>query len=248
MQSEVPNESEIYEIVGESSMLKSVLRQAIDAAKSEAPVLLVGEAGSGKELIARAIHRLGSRRGQSFIKVDCSIVAPAQLEAVLFETEGGRIEAANHGTFLLKRAESVSPKLQPKLLRIFEQKKLERSQDCTTSRVDTRLIATMTDSGQKIEDLWLYKGLLPQISPSVIRVPALRERRGDIPLLAEFFVRKWGRRVNKSIDSIPTDTMTALVNYGWPGNVRELESLIGQSATSAEGREIRLEIPVKKRA
>jgi DNA-binding NtrC family response regulator len=248
MQSETPNKFEINEIVGESSMFKSVLRQAIDAAQREAAVLIVGEAGSGKELIARAIHRLGSRRGQSFIKVDCAVLGSAQLEAVLFETTRGRIEAANHGTFLLKHAESVSQKLQPKLLQVVGQKRLQRSQERTTVVVDTRLIATVTDAGQKIEDLWLYQGLSPQINLSVIRVPPLRERSGDIPLLAEFFLRKWRRRVNKSVNTIPAGTMAALVNYTWPDNIRQLENVIERSVVSAEGHELHFEIPNKKRA
>jgi formate hydrogenlyase transcriptional activator len=247
MQSEIRNEFEAYEIIGESSMLKSVLRQTIDAAKTEAPVLIVGESGSGKELIARAIHRLGSRRLQSFIKVDCTIVGPAQLEAVLLQNDGGRIEGANHGTFLLKRAESVSQNLQAKLLQVFGQKELQSSQERTTLLVDIRLIATVTDTGQKIEETWLYKGLAPHVNPSVIRVPALRERPSDIPLLATFFVSKWARRAKKSVDSIPTDTMSALANYSWPDNVRELESLIAQSVVSIEGHELHLEIPAKKK-
>jgi len=246
MQSANPNE--FHEIVGESPVLKRLLWRAFDAAKSEGVVLIVGEPGSGKELIARAIHRLGKRRLESFIKVDCAIIPPAQLEAVLFETEKGRLQAANQGTLLLKRAGSVSLDVQPRLLQVFGQRKLEPPRDPSTSSIDTRLIATVTDLGQKIEDFWLYNGLLPGVSVSVIRVAPLRERSEDIPLLAEFFVRKWARRMNKSITTISADTMTALVNYSWPDNIRELESLIERSVMSSEGHELHLEIPTKKRA
>lgn len=246
MQHEIPAKFELNEIVGESSMLKRVLWQARDAAKTDADVLIVGETGSGKELIARAIHRMGNRRGQSFIKVDCSIVSYHQLETELFAIEGGRLEAANRGTFLLKDAESVSKGLQPELLQVFEQKKLARPQNATTISIDARLIATVTSVGKRVEDFWLQKGLSPHLSLLAIRVPALRERQDDIPLLAQYFLKKWARRMNKSVDTVSADTMTALVNYSWPHNIRELENVIEQSLMlTSEGHELRLSTPLK---
>jgi DNA-binding NtrC family response regulator len=162
---------------------------------------------------------------------------------MLFEPDKGRLEAANGGTLFLKHAESIPQELQGKLLQFVEHKTAERSR--TTSLIDARLIATVTDTGNTIEDHWLYKGLLPR--PSVIRVPPLRERGGDIPLIAEFFLRKWRRRANKSGESIPADTMSALVHYSWPENIRELESLIEHYVTSGEGPNLLLTIPKQKR-
>jgi formate hydrogenlyase transcriptional activator len=246
MQNEIPGKFELNEIVGESSTLKRALWQARDAARTDAAVLILGETGSGKELIARSIHRMGNRRGQSFIKVDCSIVAYRQLETDLFGIDGGRLEAANRGTFLLKGAESVSKGLQSKLLRVFEQKRLARPRNATTVSVDARLIATVTNVGKRVEDFWLHKGLSPHLSLLAIRVPALRERKDDIPLLAQFFLKKWARRMNKSVDTLSADTMTALVNYSWPHNVRELENVIEQSLMlTSEGHELRLSTPLK---
>ena len=151
MHGESEGGSELQEIIGESPVLKSVLRQAIEAAKSDSIVLITGEVGTGKELIARAIHRMGSRRTQSFVKIDCTNVPPAQLEAALLGPDRGRLERANLGTLLLSHVENVSQELHPRLLRAFEQKFLEHPQSEMTVPVDARLIATSSANGQMIE-------------------------------------------------------------------------------------------------
>jgi formate hydrogenlyase transcriptional activator len=246
MRSEIEAQYELDEIVGESAVLKSVLWQARIAAKSDSAVLLTGERGTGKELIARAIHRMGNRRRQSFVKVDCSSVPPARLEAVLFGHDRGRLEAANLGTLLLKRVESISEDFEPKFLQVFEQKEFRRPGNPAIIAADARLIATLSDGGHRVEDSWLFRNVSPRLNLAIIRVPALRERRGDIPLLAWYFLRKWARRANKLIDVISPHTMKLLVNYSWPDNVGELDNLIERSVRSSEGPELSSETPIER--
>jgi DNA-binding NtrC family response regulator len=239
-------ESELHEIVGDGPVLKSLLRQAIDAAKSNSTVLIIGEPGTGKELIARAIHRTGKRRNQGFIQIDCSNITPAQLEAALFGLERGRLEAASHGTLLLKHIENVSRELLTRLLRAVEQSGSDRPRSITAVPVDVRLIATASDLGHSFEDSRLREGLSPEFDLSTIRVPALRERREDIPLLAWHYVRKWARLMNKSVDAISPGTMKSLMNYSWPDNVRELDNVIERSVRSTESTELRFETPIER--
>jgi DNA-binding NtrC family response regulator len=245
LQRPVPSEFELSEIIGESPELKSVLSQAINAAKSDAVVVITGESGTGKELIARAIHHTSSRRLQSFIKLDCSSITPAQLDAALFGPDKNRLEAANLGTLLLKRVESVSQDLQSKLLRVLEEKKFEIPRG-TTVPINARLITTMSDIGQKAEDSWLCTTLSSKLSPCIIRVPALRERQSDIPLLAWYFVKMWTRRMNKSIDVISPETMKSFVNYSWPDNVRELDNFIERSVRSTKDAELLSKISMER--
>lgn len=238
MQRQVDGAARLDEFVGESPAAKNLLRQARNAAKNDSLVLITGEKGTGKELIARAIHRMGKRHTQGFIKIDCS-GAPAQLQAALFGHDRSRIEAANQGTLLLEHIENVSPELQSRLLRMFAQREFESPRSMTVAQIDLRFIATMSDIGQGIEDSWLRTGLSPEFNLMSIRVPALRERRSDIPLLAWHFVRKWARWMDKSIDVISPDTMTSLMNYSWPNNVRELDNVIERSVRSTESSELR---------
>jgi formate hydrogenlyase transcriptional activator len=243
MHGESERETELREIIGESPVFKSVLRQAIEAAKNDSIVLLTGEAGTGKELMARAIHRMGSRRTQSFVKIDCSDVPPAQLEAALFGPDKSRLKAANRGTLLLSHVANVSPELYPRLLRALEQKQFEHSRGETAVPIDVRLIATSSDNGQRIEDSWLRKGLSPEFKLSVINIPALRERPGDIPLLAQHFVRKWARLMKKTIDAISPEAMNSLIEYRWPGNIRELEMVIERAVSSSKNADLHPELP-----
>ena len=212
MQREIPGESEPKGIVGESEAFKSVLSEAAHAAKSDATVLIIGERGTGKELIARAIHRMGKRSTRSFIKLDCASVAPDQLESIFFGHNRGPLEAANQGTLLLKHVESISTDLKPKLLQVFVPEKFGLSGDSTTVLVDARLIATMSDNGERVENFWLHSNPSRKLNLSIIRVPALRERKSDIPLLASYFVTKWARWMNKSINAISRDTMKSFEN------------------------------------
>jgi len=245
MPRDIQGELQLREIVGETSALKSTLWEAIGAAQNDTPVLITGETGSGKDLIARAIHRLSGRWTQSFIKIECAGVATAPLEASLFSRHQGRLEAANLGVLLLKHVESIPQDLQLQLLQVFEQRKFERPGEATPVLVDARLIATLSEIGQRVEDFWLCKSVSTKWNPLVIQVPALRERSSDIPLLASYFARKWARRVNKSIDAISTDTMKSLINYDWPGNVRELENVIERSVRLSDGPELRFKIPIE---
>ncbi len=242
MHGESEGGSELQEIIGESPVLKSVLRQAIEAAKSDSIVLITGEVGTGKELIARAIHRMGSRRTQSFVKIDCTNVPPAQLEAAFLGPDRGRLERANLGTLLLSHVENVSQELHPRLLRAFEQNFLEHPQSEMTVPIDARLIATSSPNGQMI-DSWFREGLSPEFKLSVINMPALRERASDIPLLASHFVRKWSRLMKKTIDVISPSTMNTLVGYRWPANVRELEMVIERAVGSSKNADLHLELP-----
>ena len=238
---------ELQEIVCDSQAFKKVLRQAMNAAKkSESIVLIAGEPGTGKELFARAIHRMGNRRTQSFIKLNCSSLAPAQLEEALFGYGRGRLEKANQGTLLLTHIENISRKLQIRLLRVFVEKGFQSPRSSTIIPVDVRLIATTSDTGGRIEDSWLYKGLFHEFNVSTIMLPALRERRRDIPRLAWHFIAKWSRVMNKSIDVISPETMKALMNYHWPNNVRELDTVIERAVGSTDGTELRADIPAER--
>jgi formate hydrogenlyase transcriptional activator len=249
MKTSIPGPS-LDEIVGQSAALKSALQKARSAANSEATVLIIGERGTGKELLARTIHRMGNRRSQSFIKLDCSTVAPSQWEALLFGQDRSRLKAAHLGTLLLKNIESIPEGFRPALLQVCRHRKLERRGHRTTVSIDAIIIASMSDMAQRIEDFWFYKALSDKPNLSIIRVPTLRARRRDIPLLASAFFKKWARRMNKSIDVISTDTMKSLASYDWPGNIQELETLIERFVGVAEGHELRFDNPlqVKKRA
>jgi DNA-binding NtrC family response regulator len=236
MGNEIEGGGELHEIVGESPELKAVLSAAMNAAKNEAVLLLTGERGTGKELVARAIHRLGKRRRLSFIKLDCASVAPDRWDAV-FEDYQDRLKSTYSGTLLLKGVESISRELQTRFLRALEQKEMGRPGSPASTAIEARLIATMSEVGGRVRDCWLYQSLYPE-KLLLIRLPALRERRSDIPLLAWYFVREWARRLHKSIDVISPATMKLLVDYSWPDNVRELENAIERSVRSTEGSEL----------
>ncbi len=236
-------EAEIVEMVGESPAFKRVLRQAINVAKSEDAVLIFGESGTGKELMARAIHRMGSRRSRSFVKLDCSRVDPTLLEMDLFGSDRSRLEAANQGTLLLKHIEAVPPLLQPKVSRAIERQEFGRPGGTTTAQIDVRFVTTLSDIGLTFQDFWICKNHPPQSGLAILRIPPLRERKSDIPLLAWHFSKRWAQRMNKSINAIPSPAMESLVNYRWSNNVRELEMVIERAVRSAEGPELQTELP-----
>jgi formate hydrogenlyase transcriptional activator len=216
-------------------------------AASDATVLLLGETGTGKELVARAIHWLSLRAGNSFIKLNCAAIPSGLLESELFGNEKGaftgavskkigRIELADKGTLFLDEIGEISQALQPKLLRVLQDQEFERLGGTHTLKVDFRLIAaTNRDLADAVRRNEFRSDLYYRLNVFPIRVPPLRERREDIRLLVEHFVQKFARRMKKSITSIPKRTMDALMGWEWPGNVRELENFIERSVILTQG-------------
>jgi formate hydrogenlyase transcriptional activator len=241
LEDEILSELNFEEIIGESPALKKVLAQARIVAPSGATTLVLGETGTGKELIARAIHRMSSRKEASFIKLNCAAIPTGLLESELFGHEKGaftgaisqkigRLELADKGTLFLDEVGDIPLELQPKLLRVLQDQEFERLGSNRTIRVDVRLIAaTNQDLAKGVANREFRSDLFYRLNVFPIRVPPLRERRGDIPLLVRYFVQKFARRMSKQIESIPTETMNALVSWEWPGNVRELENFIERS-------------------
>ena len=235
------------EIVGDSKALNRMLKLAMKVARSDAPVLILGEDGSGKELIARAIHRISARKNQSFVKVNCTAEASAagELERYVFglENEGqderkkfGHVELANQGTLFLDEIAHLSPGLQAKLLRLLQREEIERADGTSSIGTDVRVIATTQhDLGERVAKEMFRGDLYDQLNLFPVQVPALRERRDDIPLLVRYFMQKFARRLNKHIETIPAETLSFLTNSDWPGNVRQLENLIERSVVLTEG-------------
>jgi formate hydrogenlyase transcriptional activator len=235
------------EVVGESASLKRVLNEARIVAPSEATVLILGQTGTGKELIARAIHRMSSRKNGSFIKLNCAAIPTGLLESELFGHEKGaftgavsqkvgRLELANKGTLFLDEVGELPLEVQPKLLRVLQDQEFERLGSTRTIRVDIRLIAaTNRDLPKSLASRQFRSDLYYRLSVFPIRMPELRERKEDIPLLVRYFVQKFSRRMKKQIETISTETMNALVSWPWPGNVRELENFIERSVILSQG-------------
>jgi formate hydrogenlyase transcriptional activator len=235
------------EIIGNSAALAPVLKQADTVAKTDATVLVLGETGVGKELIARAIHANGSRRNRQFAKLNCAAIPAALLESELFGHERGaftdaraqkigRFEVADGGTLFLDEIGDLPLELQPKLLRVLQEQEFERLGGSRTIRVDVRVIAAtnrnlaqMVAEGRFREDLYYRLRVFP------ITVPPLRDRREDIPALASYFVRWHADRLHKVIDTIPADALHALKNWHWPGNVRELANFLERAVILTEG-------------
>lgn len=235
------------EIVGESAALKRVLDDARTVAPLDTTVLILGETGTGKEVIARAIHRMSARKDLSFIKMNCAAIPAGLLESELFGHEKGaftgavnqkvgRLELADKGTLLLDEVGDLPLELQPKLLRVLQDGEFERLGSTHTIRVNIRLIAaTNQNLADRMAEREFRSDLYYRLSVFPIRLPALRDRPNDIPLFVRRFVEKYARRMNKSIETIPTETMNALVSWGWPGNVRELENFIERSVILSAG-------------
>jgi formate hydrogenlyase transcriptional activator len=235
------------EIVGESAVLKRVLEQARTVAPTDATVLILGETGTGKELIARAIHAM-SRRGHSpFITFNCAAVPSGLLESELFGYErgaftgavsrkAGRFELANHGSLFLDEIGDIPLDLQPKLLRALQEKTLDRLGGINTTPVDVRLLAaTNRNLSQMMRDNLFRSDLYYRLKVFPITMPALRDRREDIPALTRHFIGKFARELNKEVEKIPAETMRALMSWSWPGNVRELESFVARSVILSRG-------------
>jgi DNA-binding NtrC family response regulator len=238
------------EIVGESAALQRMLQLAMKVARSDTPVLILGEGGSGKELIARAIHRISALRNDSFVKINCEATADRMLESDLFGQERGttgespkigHLELANPGTLSLDEIAHIPVALQAKLLRLLESREFERPGSTQRIQTNVRLIATTKyDLGERVAEEMFLGDLYDQLNVFPIRVPAMRERRDDIPLLARYFMQKFARRMNKPIDSISAETIGLLMNSDWLGNVRQLETLIERSVALTDGVELQV--------
>jgi formate hydrogenlyase transcriptional activator len=244
-------------IVGQSAALRRVLQLVEMVAASDAKVLLLGETGTGKELIARAIHERSQRRKQEFITLNCAAIPSSLFESELFGHErgaftgahiqrAGRLELADRGTLFLDEIGDLPLEQQPKLLRALQEHTFERLGSARTKRVDVRLVAaTNCDLERKVEENQFRSDLYYRLSVFPIRIPPLRERREDIPLLVQHFTRKYAQRMGKQIDTIPESTMQKLMRWDWPGNVRELESLIERSVIITTGNVLAVTLPEK---
>ena len=238
LEGQIQTELGFEEIIGQSPALLDVLKDVRVVAPTESTVLLLGETGTGKELIARSVHSLGSRRNQTFIKLNCAAVPVGLLESELFGHEKGaftgavsqkigRIELADKGTLLLDEIGELPLVLQPKLLRVLQDREFERLGGVRTLRVDVRIISsTNRDLHQDVADKKFREDLFYRLNVFPIELPALRRRRTDIPILVHHFVRKHCGRMGKHIDTVPIETMKVLQNWNWPGNIRELENMI----------------------
>ncbi len=225
-------------IIGDSPALKSALSLVSVVAPTDSSVLIQGETGTGKELIARAIHNLSSRRQRAFVKLNCAAIPLGLLESELFGHEKGaftgaiaqkigRFELANKGTLFLDEVGDIPLELQAKLLRVLQEQEFERLGSNRTHKVDVRLIAaTHRDLSSMVKQSTFREDLYYRLRVFPINVPPLRQRTEDIPELVRHFTALFSRRMNKKIEHIPTETMDALVRYGWPGNIRELQNFI----------------------
>jgi formate hydrogenlyase transcriptional activator len=226
------------EMVGDSAPLREVLRQVRTVAPTNATVLLQGETGTGKELVARALHRLSPRESKNFVSVNCTAIPTELLESELFGHEKGaftgainrytgRLELADKGTLLLDEVGDLPATIQPKLLRVLQDKEFERLGSTSTLKVDVRLIAaTNHDLYQSIAEGRFREDLFYRLNVFPIYVPPLRARKSDIPALVRRFVSRYASEWKKPIDAIPAEAMNALVNWNWPGNIRELQNFI----------------------
>jgi PAS domain S-box-containing protein len=248
---EVKIEHEFEEMVGSSAPLKRIMRQVELVAPTDANVLILGETGTGKELIARAIHRMSSRKDRPFITLNCAAIPTGLLESELFGYEKGaftgalgqkigRFEMAHHGTLFLDEVGDIPLDLQPKLLRALQEKAFERLGGTRTIPIDVRLVAaTNRNLTQMMGDKLFRSDLYYRLKVFPITAPPLRDHSEDIPILARHFTQKYAREANKQIDKIPSDTMRALVSWSWPGNVRELENFIERSVILSRGPTLR---------
>jgi formate hydrogenlyase transcriptional activator len=247
LEEEVRGEHNFGEIVGESAALRDVLKKAETVAPTDSTVLIRGETGTGKELIARALHDLSPRKGRTFVKLNCAAIPTGLLESELFGHERGaftgaisqkigRFELAHKGTLFLDEVGDIPPELQPKLLRVLQEQEFERLGSTRTIKVDVRLVAAtnrdlaaMVAEGQFRNDLYYRLNVFPLV------LPPLRERPHDIPKLVRHFTQQFARRMDRRIEEIPTVVMQALVHYPWPGNVRELQNVIERAVILSPG-------------
>jgi formate hydrogenlyase transcriptional activator len=254
LEEEIRTEHNFDEIVGESAALRRVLKEVETVAPTDSTVLIRGETGTGKELIARALHQLSPRRDRTFVKINCAAIPTGLLESELFGHEKGaftgaisqkvgRFELAHQGTLFLDEVGDIPPELQPKLLRVLQEQEFERLGSPRTIRVDVRLVAAtnrdlarMVTAGEFRSDLYYRLNVFP------VLLPPLRERHDDVVRLVRHFAQKVARRMGRVIETIPAEAMEALVRYPWPGNIRELENVIERAVILSPGPELRLNL------
>ncbi len=248
-----PHDQALPGVIGTSAAIREVARTTRQVAPARAAVLIVGETGTGKELIARAIHDLSPRQSGPYIRVNCGALTESLLESELFghvkgsftgavDNRTGRFEAAHTGSIFLDEINSTSPKLQVKLLRVLQEGEFERVGDTRTNKVDTRIVAATNrdlldeiDSGRFREDLYYRLNVVP------IYLPSLRERREDIPILVEFFLRRYSEQNRREVKRVQPEAMRRLREHDWPGNVRELQNYVERGVVLGEGPELTVE-------
>jgi formate hydrogenlyase transcriptional activator len=247
LEEEIQTAYNFEEIVGDSQALKLVLKQVQTVAATDSTVLILGETGSGKELVARALHNLSNRRERTFVKINCAAIPTGLLESELFghergaftgaiATKIGRFELADRGTIFLDEVGEIPLELQVKLLRVLQEQEFERLGGTRTIRVDARVIAaTNRDLARMVEEHGFRSDLYYRLKVFPLTVPPLRDRPEDIPLLVRHFAQKFSRRMKKRIETIPSEAMKALQAYHWPGNVRELENFIERAVILTQG-------------
>jgi formate hydrogenlyase transcriptional activator len=256
LEDEIRYDRNVEDIVGKSRALRETLSQAEVVAATDATVLLTGETGTGKELIARLIHNKSSRRGRTFVKLNCAAVPSGLMESELFghergaftgavATKSGRFELANHGSLFLDEVGDITLDLQPKLLRVLQEKEFERLGSNRTLKIDVRLIAaTNRDLSQMVARREFREDLYYRLAVFPIHLPPLRERREDIPLLIEYFVARYAFRMKKRIKEIPTPALKVMAEWPWPGNIRELQNFIERAVILTKGE--CLEVPLEE--
>ena len=256
LEDEIRSEFNFDEIVGHSPALREVLQLVETVAGSDSTVLLLGETGTGKELIARAVHDHSRRKSRTFVKLNCAAIPTGLLESELFGHEKGaftgaiaqkvgRLELADQGTLFLDEVGDIPIEIQPKLLRALQEREFERLGGTHTKKVNVRLVAATNRNLEKmIEERQFRNDLYYRLKVFPIRIPPLRERKEDIPLLVRYFAEKFARQMQKSIDSIPAEAMARLQAWQWPGNVRELENLIERSVILSTG--ATLQVPLSE--
>ena len=260
LEDEIRTDSRFEEIVGQSRALRAILKQVETVAPTDSTVMIYGETGTGKELLARAIHQLSSRRQGTFVKLNCAAIPTGLLESEMFGHEKGaftgaiaqrigRFELAHRGTMFLDEVGEIPLELQTKLLRVLQEREFERLGSSRTIRTDARLVAaTNRELAAMVEEHQFRADLYYRLSVFPITVPPLRERREDIPLLVRYFVQQNARRMNKRISSIPAASMEALTRYHWPGNIRELQNFIERAVILSAGPALQIPLRELKRA
>jgi formate hydrogenlyase transcriptional activator len=260
LQEEIRTEYNFEEIIGTSATLKRALQDVETVAPTDSTVLIFGETGTGKELIARALHNLSGRAEHTLVKVNCAAIPTGLLESEMFghergaftgavEQRKGRFELAHRGTIFLDEVEEIPLELQPKLLRVLQEQEFERLGSGKTIRVDVRVVAaTNADLAKMVAEKKFRSDLYYRLNVFPVSLPALRERPEDIPLLVNFFAQKFSQQMKKPIKTIPTETMTQLTAYSWPGNIRELQNLIERAVILSRGSVLEVPLAELKRS
>src|SRR5882724_8062885 len=254
LEEEIRSDSGFERIIGKSAPLKHILQLVDTVAPSDSTVLLLGETGTGKELIARAIHDRGRRKDRTFVKLNCAAIPTGLLESELFGHEKGaftgaitqkigRLDLADQGTLFLDEVGDIPIEIQPKLLRVLQEREFERLGSTQTRKVNVRLVAATNRNLEKmVADREFRSDLFYRLNVFPIRIPSLRERKEDIPLLVSYFVQKFAKQMQKQIESVPSAVMKGLTAWEWPGNIRELENFIERAVILTRGKA--LEVPL----